>query len=521
MVWTRRRFLGGLGMAAGSACLLPSMARAQGGFQPRRFVFVVEGNSIEPVNVLSDQALAALGADRSERFNFYRDYSHGEPIVLQNDPLVSGQVNGAFMDSVNALDPLSGGPNGASIVDQCTVVLGLSSKVTGGGHSANFGALSSTRSSASIPSGETIDSVLARHLQHVAPFDAIRLGVTANMDTHLTYHLCAFQRGRAAPVMNNPVSAYGEIFGAFVDDEAARAQFAKRTRLLNFAQSHFGTVFGTPEARNYVLNQRTLPGRARDKLERYSQSIGTLQDRQGRLESMRMGLGMIDPASLPPQPIGSTDPLVRLEEQFSLAKSALSAGLTNVVVLASGTGNGTFNINYQGGGLPELGPVVGQTIMQEGLPRHDLQHGSSDNPGYVHLIRSATRKHVSLVYDLATHLKAQPEGGGSMLDNTLIVYMSDNGEQHHSTASDWPLLLVGGRNMGFNLGSNGEMPTAGRTVIYPGVGRVQDGQANGHREMYNFFNTILEGAGISTPVAGFGAGSFLVPGGLTELVRFV
>jgi len=38
-----------------------------------------------------------------------------------------------------------------------------------------------------------------------------------------------------------------------------------------------------------------------------------------------------------------------------------------------------------------------------------------------------------------------------MLDIITIVSMSDNGEQHHFTARDWPILAMGRRDMGLNL----------------------------------------------------------------------
>jgi len=46
-----------------------------------------------------------------------------------------------------------------------------------------------------------------------------------------------------------------------------------------------------------------------------------------------------------------------------------------------------------------------------------------------------------------------------MLDNTLLLHMSDNGEQHHSNSEEWAMLMVGGNNMG--------LKTDGRSVTYP------------------------------------------------------
>ena len=69
----------------------------------------------------------------------------------------------------------------------------------------------------------------------------------------------------------------------------------------------------------------------------------------------------------------------------------------------------------------------------------------------------------------------EPTGEGSMLDNTLIVYVGDNGEQHHSTASEFPVVLLGGANL---------IAGGGRTIVYPGLGGAE------HRQLSNLWNTL-------------------------------
>ena len=44
---------------------------------------------------------------------------------------------------------------------------------------------------------------------------------------------------------------------------------------------------------------------------------------------------------------------------------------------------------------------------------------------------------------MAEKLNAIPEGNGTMLDNTLIVYVSDNSDKHHSSATEWPMVVLG------------------------------------------------------------------------------
>lgn len=67
---------------------------------------------------------------------------------------------------------------------------------------------------------------------------------------------------------------------------------------------------------------------------------------------------------------------------------------------------------------------------------------------------------------IARTLAARPEPGGTMLDNTLLLHMSDNGEHHHSNAEEWAMLLIGGDNLGFK--------TDGRSVTYRAATRVAD-----------------------------------------------
>ncbi|MEM9192496.1 MAG: hypothetical protein AAGF12_25200 [Myxococcota bacterium] len=116
-----------------------------------------------------------------------------------------------------------------------------------------------------------------------------------------------------------------------------------------------------------------------------------------------------------------------------------------------------------------------------------------------------SRSYVRMIANLARSLAATPEasGDGSMLDNTLILYMSDNGEKHHSKAEEWPTLLVGGNNLGFK--------TDGRTVIYPRFG------AANNRQMSNLFNSLGHAAGADMNEFGMEGSQRIAPGPLSEI----
>ena len=109
---------------------------------------------------------------------------------------------------------------------------------------------------------------------------------------------------------------------------------------------------------------------------------------------------------------------------------------------------------------------------------HAIGHGA----GYATLsaqdCRDAIRTfHIELIASLAAKLKAVPEGDGTMLDNTVIVYTSDNAARHHSIGADWPMLVVG------NIA--GRLNSRGRYLAYP-----RYGSSNHNHTICNWFTTL-------------------------------
>jgi len=65
------------------------------------------------------------------------------------------------------------------------------------------------------------------------------------------------------------------------------------------------------------------------------------------------------------------------------------------------------------------------------------------------------------IANMAQKFDSIPEGNGTMLDNTMIVYMSCSSSDHHCAGHDWPFVLLGGMD--------GKL-TAGRYLEYPKYG---------------------------------------------------
>lgn len=462
-MWHRRDFIKGLGLGAGATLLMPLLREVQADeaqTKPRRFVIFVEGNGVEPRALLSAVTAAAIeakGASLAGERYLYRRYKHDSPIIVPD----------AGLASASSLTALGASPGESSLEGKAAVILGLTSKITGGGHSTEYGALSCTRSQTGRPAGATIDHVLSGLdvVRDATPFRAVRLGV-AGTNTRLNYATCAFGERKPAPIITSPTTAFNTLFGS-VASAAGRAKFDDRKQLLDFAAKDMQRTLGAFAGSS----------RERQKLEQYLTSLEEMIERQTLVESMGAQLQAVKPADPADEPLyTSSDPLERFSIQTQMATAALLGGLTNVVVMSMGTGASNFSLNYES--LLQMYPG------QDMLGGHDVRHAAEKGAQpFIDILHAVTREQVKCMAQMARKLEATPEVGaaGSMLDHTVMLYMSDNGEKHHSNAEEWAMLMLGGQALGFK--------TDGRSVVYP-----KHGHAN-NRQVSNVFNSLGHAAG--------------------------
>ena len=319
-----------------------------------------------------------------------------------------------------------------------TVLQGLSGKCTGGGHSTWSGALGQFRLSGAnneSPLGVTIDYQLGRTVPGILPW--IGVGMSANAGRNATLGFAARGAHKPLAIALNPEKAYNAYFSV-----AAQGDLNKRFHL-----------------------KRNLLDYMVDDVKRAQQHLGA------------PGMGYCGAATIDqlrqeaPRPDGRfTSPVAtkRLEAQFEIAACALIGGLSNVATITSAAGE--INAQpYLGIGIEEsnhgYGHMGGNKRDSRGIPFYEKSRG------FV----------MTQIAKMVDRLESMPEGNGTMMDNTLIVYMSDAPDTHHSTAMEWPLLLVG------NPG--GRLKTGGKYINYPGYGKP------GHRTIGSFYTTLLQVAG--------------------------
>ncbi len=324
------------------------------------------------------------------------------------------------------------------------IIQNLSHKVSGGGdHGKAYGGLGCYHWRKG-PAAQTIDHALAAARPGIIP--VVGLGVPPSADAVFINSVSAGGPKRPTPIVCQPDLAFRSLFGSVAEGSAGKA-FKARNKLLDWVRDDVKRV------------RSELGGEEREKLDVYLDTFEQMRTRQDKVNEIKARLKANLPAI---DKFDSKRTTQRFEAQCAIAASALASGLTNVVTIDAAGGVGAYHT------WKELGVEV---------DGHGIGH--MDGPDkYSVPIR---KFHAQRVADLAKRLDSIKEGDGTMLDNTLIVWMSDSGEAHHGFCNEWPMVLVG------NLG--GRLKTAGRFLQYPKY------QAAGHRTVANFYLALLHAVG--------------------------
>ena len=428
----------GAGFGALSPLALQMQAIADGKERLQtRFVFVVRSNGVLTTEI-QPQGLESLVKTRANG-----GWQTKEHIYSLSDRKLH--------DSLAPLEPWK---------SRTTIFQGLSGKMCRGSHNASFGALGAYASSSPglPPRMATIDGALAMKLGGVFPhlgFAMDDFGKTISYPP-----LSARGPNQILPFYADPVHAYGDLFGTVASGKAKTARNVDQNVL----------DFLVDDVKRF---QKGLSDTEKEKLNKYLHGFESIQRRRQKLSSMNRKLAEIAPELRPE--FQSKIETERLEAHFELATAALIGGLTQVT---------TIRADSMAMRLTGLG-LGAKTVHQMGHMIEGEKGGAGgasfdDGKGEFAARGVVMSYHVQLIADMAARLDAVPEGDGTMLDNTVILYLSDHGDRHHSRFYEWPMIAVGNSN---------RQLSSGRYVHVPGYG------AMGHRTIANLYVTLLHVAG--------------------------
>jgi len=266
--------------------------------------------------------------------------------------------------------------------------------------------------------GPSIDQIAASYIGQDTPIPSIELSLEPgglNCDSGNT---CAYQNTLSwksetlpLPMEHNPQVAFERLFGLGVT-EAERA--ARRAEASSVLDSVLEQAAGL---------QVKLPAADRRVFTDYLEEVREVERRVLQVDTL-----MASGVELPEPPVGVPNDIEEhLSLMFDLQVLAYKTEITRISTLMFG--RELSNTVYPGSGVRE--------------PWHLASHHSNDRKN-MDAYAVLNRYHVGLMTRFLDKLRATPDGDGTLLDHSLILYGSSLSDGNEHNFSPLPVLLAGG-----------------------------------------------------------------------------
>ena len=287
---------------------------------------------------------------------------------------------------------------------------------------------------ADIDAGTTIDQRIARRVGQDTLLPSLQLAVEdpgANSSNCGEGYSCAYTNSiswqtptRPLPMEINPQVVFERMFG---DGSTAEERFRRRERQRSILDS----------VTESLARLRVDVG-AGDRI-RLDQYLTDVREIERRLEIAARASIETPDVAVPYGVPGSFDEHIRL--QFDLLALAFQADITRVSTLL-----------YARDLTGRVYPESGTSVSFHGASHH------AEEPSRVREYAKLNRYHVETLAYFVERLRSIPDGDGSLLDHTLVLYGSNMGNSNQHLHYDVPHLLIGG--------ASGRLE-GGRHLAYP------------------------------------------------------
>jgi hypothetical protein len=222
------------------------------------------------------------------------------------------------------------------------------------------------------------------------------------------------------PMELNPQVVFERLFGSGATPEV-RAQRMKQSRsILDSVRQELTTL------------RRDLPAADLQTISQYEEEIREIERRIQLAAKASGDVPEMDlPAGIPEQ----FDAHIKLHAD--LIALAFKADITRVATLL-----GARDLTSRAYPFPknEFFPDGGTSVSFHGGSHHQ------DDPAQIKRYAALNRYHVYTLAYLAEKLKATPDGSGTLLDSSLIVFGTNMGNSNQHQHYDVPHILIGGAN---------------------------------------------------------------------------
>jgi len=273
--------------------------------------------------------------------------------------------------------------------------------------------------------GTTIDQVAAQHIGQATQLPSLELAmdllqVVGQCDNG---YACVYQNNLSwsspttpLPAEAHPRIVFESLFGEGGTIAERRAALRKKASLLDSFTEDLSRL------------QRNLGPGDRAKVGQYLDTVREVERRIQKAETDAADHPVRDLERPVGVPVAYAD---HARLMFDLQVLAFQGDVTRVITfqLARETSNRTY---------PEIGVPD---------PHHPLSHHGND-PAKIERMSRINAFHVSLFAEYLAKLKATPEGEGTLLDHSLILYGSGIGNPNIHDHSNLPILVAGGKSTG-------------------------------------------------------------------------
>jgi hypothetical protein len=268
----------------------------------------------------------------------------------------------------------------------------------------------------------SMDQLLARHFAGETQVASLELSMdapanagacTGNLSCVYTHTLSWRSKTQPLPMEWNPRAVFERLFGdsGSTDRKAREARLRQHKSILDSVQEKLASL------------QRELGPGDRSKVDEYTEAIRDVERRIARAEEQSsLELPAIE------QPQGAPPVFEdHLALMFDLQLLAFQSDLTRVI---------SFMIGKEQSARP---------YPQIGVPEahHPLSH-HNDIPELIAQMSKINRYHTQLFSQYLAKLRATPDGDGSLLDHTTILYGAGISNSQRHSGNNLPLMLVGG-----------------------------------------------------------------------------
>ena len=404
---SRRTLLRGLGAAVALPMLDAMIPVLRGAATPvKRVAFVYTANGV----IMKDWTPAAEGA----AFEFTRTLSPVEP--FRDDLLV---LTGLAHHNGESLGDGAGDHARAG----ATWLTGVHPKKTEG---------------ADIQNGISVDQILAREIGVQTPLPSLELGLE---DVRMvggcdSGYSCAYSNTLSwnspttpLPYEVNPRVVFERLFG---DGETTDA--AERGRRLQQNRSILDFVLADA--------QRIASGLGTSDRRKMSDYLDSVREIERRIQQAEQQNAQAVPLPALDRPDGIPPTFEEhIQLMFELVTLAFQADLTRVATLMYSREGG--NRTYRSIGVPDA--------------HHGLSHHQND-PARMDRLQKIDQHHVLMLSYFLGTLQAAADAGGSLLENSMILYGSSLSDSNRHLHDNLPVLLAGGGSGRFRGGRHLRYP---------------------------------------------------------------